>query len=381
MSTTHFFPSVAEGWNRLHCGPLSATTRVHVAALRSFTGYLYQSGIMATDIADGIAGVRTWRLSSLPKGLEPDQVEAVLASCDRDTFRLLVNYANKALGKPPQDLSFEDLDADLIGDFLHHLEYERGNDVRTRNARLAAIRSLFGYVALHEPQHAALAQRVLAIPTKRYTRREVDFLNRAKIEALLRAPDRTAWVGRRDYCLLLVALQTGMRSSEIIALRRGDVRLGDGAHVRCHGKGRKERSIPLRRDSVTALRAWLKERGGESYDTVFPNQRGRPLSHGSFDYLLARNLAVARAACASLEDKRVTPHTLRHSAAMELLHNGVDRATIALWLGHESVETTYIYLHADLELKERAMAGTTPAGTPMRRYEPQDSVVAFLNSL
>ena len=313
--------------------------------------------------------------------MQQRQVSPNTIASYRDTFRLLVNYANKALGKPPQDLSFEDLDADLIGDFLHHLEYERGNDVRTRNARLAAIRSLFGYVALHEPQHAALAQRVLAIPTKRYTRREVDFLNRAESEALLRAPDRTAWVGRRDYCLLLVALQTGMRSSEIIALRRGDVRLGDGAHVRCHGKGRKERSIPLRRDSVTALRAWLKERGGESYDTVFPNQRGRPLSHGSFDYLLARNLAVARAACASLEDKRVTPHTLRHSAAMELLHNGVDRATIALWLGHESVETTYIYLHANLELKERAMARTTPAGTPMKRYEPQDSVLAFLNSL
>ena len=313
--------------------------------------------------------------------MQQRQVSPNTIASYRDTFRLLVNYANKVLGKPPQDLSFEDLDADLIGDFLNHLEHERGNDVRTRNARLAAIRSLFGYVALHEPQHAALAQRVLAIPTKRYIRREVDFLNRAESEALLRAPDRTGWVGRRDYCLLLVALQTGMRSSEIIALRRGDIRLGDGAHVRCHGKGRKERSIPLRRDSVAALGAWLKERGGESYDTVFPNQRGRPLSHGSFDYLLARNLAVARAACASLEDKRVTPHTLRHSAAMELLHNGVDRATIALWLGHESVETTYIYLHADLELKERAMARTTPAGTPMRRYEPQDSVLAFLNSL
>lgn len=299
----------------------------------------------------------------------------------RDTFRLLVNYANKVLGKPPQDLSFEDLDADFIGDFLNHLEHERGNDVRTRNARLAAIRSLFAYVALHEPHHAALAQRVLAIPAKRYIRREVAFLNREESEALLRAPDRTCWVGRRDYCLLLVALQTGMRSSEIIALRRGDVRLGVGAHVRCHGKGRKERSTPLRRDSVVALRAWLKERGGEPHDRIFPNQRGRPLTHDSFDYLLARNLAVARAVCPSLGDKRVTPHTLRHSAAMELLHNSVDRATIALWLGHESVETTYIYLHADLELKERAMARTTPAGTPMRRYEPQDNVLAFLNSL
>lgn len=313
--------------------------------------------------------------------MQQRQVSPNTIASYRDTFRLLVNYANKVLGKPPQDLSFEDLDADFISDFLHHLEHERGNDVRTRNARLAAIRSLFAHVALHEPHHAALAQRVLAIPTKRYTRREVAFLNREESEALLRAPDLTSWVGRRDYCLLLVALQTGMRSSEIIGLRRGDVRFGDGAHVRCHGKGRKERSIPLRRDSVAALRAWLTERGGEACDPIFPNQRGRPLTHDSFDYLLARNLAVAQADCPSLGDKRVTPHTLRHSAAMELLHNGVDRATIALWLGHESVETTYIYLHADLELKERAMARTTSVGTSMKRYEPQDIVLGFLNSL
>ncbi len=313
--------------------------------------------------------------------MQQRQVSPNTISSYRDTFRLLVNYANKILGKPPQKLSCEDLDADFIGDFLQYLENERGNNVRTRNARLAAIRSLFAYIALHEPHYAALAQRVLAIPTKRYTRREVAFLNRAESAALLRAPDRTGWVGRRDYCLLLVALQTGMRSSEIIALRRSDVCLDDGAHVRCHGKGRKERSIPLRRDSVSALRAWLKERGGEPHDRIFPNQRDRPLTHDSVDYLLARNLAVARVDCPSLEGKRVTPHTLRHSAAMELLHNGVDRATIALWLGHESVETTYLYLHADLELKERAMARTTPAGTPIKKYEPQDHVLAFLNSL
>ena len=234
--------------------------------------------------------------------IQQRQVSPNTIASYRDTFRLLVNYASTVLGKPPQDLSFDDLNADFIGDFLNHLEHERGNDVRTRNARLAAIRSLFAYVALHEPCHAALAQRVLAIPTKRYTRREVDFLNREESEALLRAPDRTSWVGRRDYTLLLVALQTGMRSSEIIALRRFDVRFGDGAHVRCHGKGRKNRCIPLRRDSVAALRTWLKERVGEPYDPVFPNQRGRPLRHDSFDYLLARKLAVARIACPSLEE-------------------------------------------------------------------------------
>ncbi len=313
--------------------------------------------------------------------MQQRQVSPHTVASYRDTFRLLVNYANRVLGKPPQDLSFEDIDADFIGDFLNHLEHERGNDVRTRNARLAAIRSLFAYVALHEPHQAALAQRVLAIPTKRHVRREVDFLDREESEALLRAPDRTDWVGRRDHTLLLVALQTGMRSSEIITLRLDAVRFGDGAHVRCHGKGRKDRCIPLRRDSVAALRAWLKERGGGPCDRVFPNQRGRPLTHDSLAYLLARNLAVARTACPSLAEKRVTPHTLRHSAAMELLHNGVDRATIALWLGHESVETTYIYLHADLKLKERAMAKTTPTETPMRRYQPEDRLLAFLNGL
>ena len=313
--------------------------------------------------------------------MQQRQVSPNTIASYRDTFRLLLNYANTVLGKPPQDLSLGELDADFISDFLDHLEHQRGNDTRTRNTRLAAIRSLFAYVALHEPCHAALAQRVLAIPTKRYTRREVDFLNREEIEALLVAPDQVSWVGRRDHSLLLVAVQTGMRASEIITLRRADVRFGDGAHLRCHGKGRKERCIPLRRDSVAALDAWLKERGGEPDDPVFPNQRGRPLRHDSLDYLLARNLTVAQARCPSLAAKRITPHTLRHSTAMELLHNDVDRATIAFWLGHESVETTYIYLHADLKLKERAMARTTPSGTPMRKYEPGDKVLTFLNSL
>ena len=225
----------------------------------------------------------------------------------RDTFRLLFSYANKVLGKAPQELSFGDLDADLISDFLNHLEHQRGNATRTRNTRLAAIRSLFAYVALHEPCHAALAQRVLAIPTKRHTRREVDFLDREEIEALLDAPDQASWVGRRDHSLLVVALQTGMRAAEIITLHRSDIRLGIGAHLRCRGKGRKERSIPLRRDSAAALDEWLKERGGKPDDPVFPNQRGRPLRHDSLDYLLARNLAVARARCPSLEKKRVTP--------------------------------------------------------------------------
>ena len=299
----------------------------------------------------------------------------------RSTFRLLVRYAQRALNKPPSQMTLDDFDTSLLGDFLNHLETERGNDPRTRNTRLAAIRSFFRFVALHEPRYAALAQRVLAIPDKRYTRRPVAYLDRDEIEALLRAPNPRTRTGRRDRTLLLVAVQTGLRASELIGLRCEDVQLGAGAHVRCHGKGRKERCTPLRKDAASALRAWLKERCGESTDPVFPNQRGGSLSHDSLGYLLSKHLATARARCPSLAKKRVSFHSLRHSCAMELLQSGVDRAVIALWLGHESVETTYIYLHADLKLKEQAMARTQPSHMPPARYRPDDDVLAFLNRL
>ena len=299
----------------------------------------------------------------------------------RDSFRLLVRYAQRELGKPPTDLALDDLDTDFLGAFLTHLETERGNDPRTRNTRLAAIRSFFAYVAVQEPRHAALAQRVLAIPSKRYTRRPVDFLSREEAQALLRAPDLRTRSGRRDRTLLLVALQTGLRAAELIGLRCEDVQLAPGAHVRCRGKGRKQRCTPLRRDALAALRSWLDELPAEPGKPVFPNQRGGALSHDGLAYVVAKHLAVARTACPSLRKKRVTPHVLRHTAAMELLQNGVDRAVIALWLGHESVETTYVYLHADLALKEQAMARTTPADIPLERYRPQDEVLAFLNAL
>ncbi|MDE0006620.1 MAG: tyrosine-type recombinase/integrase [Rhodospirillaceae bacterium] len=299
----------------------------------------------------------------------------------RDTFRLLVRHAQRELGKPPTELALDDLDTDFLGAFLTHLETELGNDPRTRNTRLAAIRSFFAHVAVQEPQHAALEQRVPAMPSKRYNRRPVDFLNQEETEALLRAPDRSTRSGRRDRALLLVALQTGLRAAELIGLRFDDVEFGPGAHVRCHGKGRKERCTPLRRDALAALREWLDELPAESGKPVFPNQRGGVLSHDGLAYVVARHLAVARTACPSLRKKRVTPHVLRHTAAMELLQNGVDRSVIALWLGHESVETTYIHLHADLALKEQAMARTTPGDMPPERYRPEDEVLAFLNAL
>ena len=302
----------------------------------------------------------------------------------RDTFRLLVQYALRELHKQPAALELGDLDTEFLGRFLHHLEAERGNDARTRNARLAAIRSFFGYVALQEPQHAALAGRVVSLPSKRYTRRPVDFLERDEVQALLRAPDTRTRAGRRDRTLLVVAVQTGLRASELLGLRCENVQLsvgGAGAHVRCQGKGRKQRCTPLRKDAVEALRAWLEERNGSPESPVFPNQRGSELSHDGFAYMLDKHVAVAQQACPSLGGKRVTPHVLRHTTAMELLRSGVDRAVIALWLGHESVETTSVYLHADLQLKQEAMAKTTPADLPPDRYQPDDEVLAFLNSL
>jgi len=299
----------------------------------------------------------------------------------RTTFRLLLRYAQRQRNKPPTAMTLGDLDTALLGGFLSHLETERGNDARTRNTRLAAIRSFFRFVALHEPCYADLAQRVLAIPDKRYTRRPVAYLERKEIEALLSAPDPHTRAGRRDRTLLLVAVQTGLRASELIGLRCKDVQLGAGAHVRCHGKGRKERCTPLRKDAAAALRAWLQERRGRPDDPVFPNQRGGALSHDTLGYLLGKHLTRARARCPSLRGKRVSAHSLRHSCAMELLHSGVDRAVIALWLGHESVETTYIYLHADLKLKERAMARTAPSQMRPARYRPNHDVLAFLNSL
>jgi site-specific recombinase XerD len=299
----------------------------------------------------------------------------------RDAFQMLLAFSEQRLKKFPSRLCLEDIDAPFVGAFLDHLEKERGNGARSRNIRLAALHSFFRYVALHDPVHGALAQRVLAIPAKRYHRKQIEFLTRPEIDALIAAPDQKMRSGRRDRTLLLVAVQTGLRLSELIGLRCQDVVLGTGAHVRCTGKGRKERCTPLRRETVAALRAWLLERNGQPGDPAFPNGRGQVLSSDGVEYILAKHVATARQSCPGLEKKRVTPHVLRHTAAMDLLQNGVDRSVIALWLGHESMETTQIYLHADLELKERALAKTSPLNAPLRRYRPNDKLLAFLKSL
>jgi site-specific recombinase XerD len=299
----------------------------------------------------------------------------------RDTFRLLLGFAHERTGKAPSELDVADLDAPLVGAFLDHLERERSNSVRTRNARLAAMHSLFRFAALRHPEHAEVIQRVLAIPHKRYDRALVTFLTTTEVDAILAAPDRSTWTGRRDHALLLLAVQTGLRVSELIGLTCGDVRLGTGAHVACHGKGRKDRITPLTRSTVAVLRVWLAERGGGPPDPLFPTCRGRVLSRDAVERRLATHAAIAGAGCPSLRGKRITAHVLRHTAAMQLLHAGVDTSVIALWLGHESVETTQIYLHADLALKERALARTTPTHTAPGRYRPPDAMISFLESL
>lgn len=299
----------------------------------------------------------------------------------RDTFRLLLEFAQQRLKKLPSKLTLQDLDAPFIGAFLDHLENERGNGARSRNVRLAAIHSFFQYVALQEPAHSALIQRVLAIPGKRHDRTQIEFLTRPEIEALLASPDRSTWAGRRDWTLLLVAVQTGLRVSELVALRCRDVQLGNGAHVRCLGKGRKERCTPLRKDAVAALRSWLREYDPLPSAPLFPSTRNGPLGPDGVEHLLAKHMVAARKHCPSLRKKRVSPHVLRHTCAMELLEAGVDSSVIAMWLGHERPDTTQMYFHASLALKEQALAKTRPSNVRPGRYRPDDHLLAFLNGL
>jgi len=299
----------------------------------------------------------------------------------RDTIKLLLCFAQRQTSKQPCELDFDDLDAPLIGSFLDHLEQERGNCARTRNNRLAAIHSLYKYAALKHPEHAATIGRVLAIPTKRYERNTLNYLNLDEIKALLAAPDLTTWLGRRDRALLLTATQTGLRVSELTGLRISDISLGTGAHVRARGKGPKQRAATLTPEAVAVLRQWVKERQGEDEDPLFPTRQGQPLTRYGIGQLLAKHVAAAAATCPSLKRKRVTPHTLRHTNAMLLRASEIDIASIAIWLGHESVKTTHIYEHADPALKEQVVARLAPLGAKPGRYRPPDALLAFLEGL
>jgi integrase/recombinase XerD len=299
----------------------------------------------------------------------------------RDACKLLLCFAAQHTGKAPSQLDLADLDAPLVGAFLDHLEHQRGNSVPTRNARLAAIHSLFRFAALHHPQDAAVIQRVLAMPPKRYDQTLITYLTPPETDALLDAPTRPAGPDDATHALLALAVHTGLRVSELTVLTVADVHLGTGAHVSCLGKGRKQRITPLARGVVAVLHAWLAERAGQPTDPLFPTRRGTPLSSDAVQQRLATHAATAALSCPTLASKKVTPHVLRHTAAMRLLSAGVDTTVIALWLGHEQVATTQIYIHADLALKEQALARTTPAGTTPGRYRPPDAIIAFLEAL
>lgn len=299
----------------------------------------------------------------------------------RDTLKLLLAFVHQQTGRLPSRLDWDDLDATMITAFLTHLENERHNTTRTRNVRLTAIRSLFSYAALRHPEHAQLIQRVLAIPPKRFDKRIITYLTPAEVDALIAAPDISRWEGRRDRVLLLLAIQTGLRVSELTGLNCADVTLGTGASVRCEGKGRKQRAVPLTAHVAALLRVWLTERAGQPGDPLFPTRTGRRLSRDAVALRVTTHAATAAEHCPSLHGKHIHPHVLRHSCAMQLLQAGVDTSVIALWLGHAGVRSTDAYVHADITIKEKALALTTPATARPGRYHPPDHVLAFLDSL
>ncbi len=299
----------------------------------------------------------------------------------RHTFRLLLAYAKAQTGKAPSDLDLADLDAALISGFLDHLEHDRHNSVGTRNTRLAAVHSFFRFASYRHPEHAQTVQQVLAVPQKKTERTHRSFLTDTEMDALLAAPDRSTWFGRRDHALLAVALKTGLRLSELTGLRRQDVELGTGAHLKCMGKGRKRRDTPLDKSTVKLVRAWMHEHGGGPEDPLFPSRRGGRLSPDAVQRLVAKHVATAQNSCPSLMTKRITTHNLRHSCAMDLLTHGVDVAVLAMWLGHEKLESVNAYVHADFTLKERALARTQPLNAKPGRYRPNDALLAFLEAL
>jgi site-specific recombinase XerD len=299
----------------------------------------------------------------------------------RDTFRLLLKFAGEKTRKSPMALCVDDLNAEMIGVFLDDIENARKNSARSRNTRLAAIRSFFRFVALHEPAYMFHCQKILSMPSKRYIKRNVEFLNAQEMQALLNAPDCSTWIGRRDHAILTIALQTGLRASELVSIQCCDIALETGAYVRCEGKGRKHRATPLRRETVAAMKNWLKERRGSDHDPLFPTMRGDKMSRDALEHLVKRHIKTASKFCPSLIGKRVSPHVLRHSTAMDLLHHGIDQAVIALWLGHESIETTQAYIHADMTLKEKALARMSSPSINPGRYKPDDKLLGFLENL
>jgi site-specific recombinase XerD len=313
--------------------------------------------------------------------LKQRQASPATITSYRRTFELLLRFVRDRIGTPPSALDWDDLNVEVISAFLAHLEIDRHNSARSRNTRLAALRSLFRYAAPRHPEHAALIAQVLAIPQKRVDKPNVSFLEPVEVDALLAAPDRRRWEGRRDHALIALAVQTGLRLSELTGLTCADIHLGSGAHVRCQGKGRKQRCVPLTTSTAAILRVWRQERRGHDGDPLFPTRAGRRLSQDAVEVRVAVHHNTAAEHCSSLRHKKLTPHTLRHTCAMTLLRQGVDVAVIALWLGHADIRSTDAYMHADMTIKERALARTTPPATKPGRYKPPDQLLAFLESL
>lgn len=328
-----------------------------------------------TAIAATLQSFFTERLAS------QRQASAHTVASYRDTLQLLLQFMQRRTGKSPSRLDWADLNAAAVSAFLDHLEVERHNGPRTRNARLTAIRSLFLYASLRHPEHAGTISQVLAIPPKRFDKAIVAYLDQDEATALLAAPDRSTWVGRRDYTLMSVAIQTGLRISELLGLDCGDIILGTGAHIRCEGKGRKQRSVPLTEAVRSIVTVWLDERRGTPAEPIFTTHTGRRLSPDAVQRRITLHAENAAAQCSSLKGKHLSPHVLRHTSAMSLLHAGVDTTVIALWLGHADVRSTNAYLHADLAIKERALAQLKPAAAEPGRYRPPDQLLAFLEGL
>ncbi len=301
----------------------------------------------------------------------------------RHAFRLLLAYAKECTGKEPSEIDLADLDARLVSCFLDHLEEERGCSVASRNTRLAAIHSFFAFASYRHPEHAETIQQVLAIPRKQTERIPRSFLSVPETDALTAAPDLTTWCGRRDHVLLVVALRTGLRLSELTGLRCCDVVLDTAAHLKCLGKGRRRRDTPIDKSTVELLRSWLSERDSGPEDALFPSRRGGRLSPDAVQRLVAKHVATARATCPSLANKQISTHNLRHSCAMDLLRNGLDVAVLALWLGHEKLESVNAYIQADPTLKERALERLTPLNPAAKpgRYAPSDQLLAFLEGI
>jgi site-specific recombinase XerD len=300
----------------------------------------------------------------------------------RDTFRLLLQYASKQQGKQPVDLTLDDLNAATIARFLDHLEKDRNNSIRTRNLRLAAIRSFMHYAAYQEPAALSLIQRVLAIPQKRFHRPVLGFLSREEIEAILDAPDPSTWSGRRDRVLFATLYNTGARVSEIISLLVSDLTLDRSSSVRINGKGRKQRMVPLWKSTATRLREWLKSIPHDLESILFPNRFGKALTASGVEYRLKALIKKASQACSTLKERRrISPHTIRHSTATHLLQAGVDLSVISLWLGHEEMSTTHLYLAADLKMKERALKKLEETPTRPLRYQAGDKLLRFLEGL